>query len=79
MPMRQNLSRMTAEEAESLIFNGAMVAVSGLAPAGAPGRAAGMSRLGRVLHRAGTAIGHRLLRGLRPEPPVTTVWPRPRP
>ncbi len=41
MPMRQNLSRMTAEEAESLIFNGAMVAVGGLTPAGAPGRAAG--------------------------------------
>ena len=63
MPMRQNLSRMTAEEAESLIFNG------GDGGRGRPRTrrrarpCRGLSRLGRVLHRAGTAIGHRLLEG----------------
>ena len=70
---------MTAEGAESRIFNGAMVAVGGLTPAGAQAVPRALARLARVLHRAGTAIQHRLLRGLRPEPPVTTGWPGPRP
>ena len=59
MLIRQKLSRMTAD-AESLIFNGAMVAVVGVTRAGAgpalPGAAQGRHRDPR-----------RLLRGLRPD------------
>ena len=63
MPTGETPSRMTTEEAAALILNGAMVAVGGLTPAGAPKvvpRAP--ARLARVLHRAGTAFQQKLLR-----------------
>ncbi len=64
MPIGETLSRMTTEEAAALIFNGAMVAVGGLTPAGAPKAVPrALARLARVLRETGIAIQHKLLSG----------------
>src|SRR5271165_7671624 len=64
MPANNTYATLTAEEAASLIPNGAMVAVSGFTPAGAPKSVPrALAKRARELHQAGAAFQVKLLSG----------------
>ena len=64
MPANNTYATLTAEEAASLIPNGAMVAVSGFTPAGAPKAVPrALAKRAGELHERGQAFQIRLLSG----------------
>jgi propionyl-CoA:succinyl-CoA transferase len=64
MATNKTYACLTANEAAALISNGAMVAVSGFTPAGAPKAVPrALAKRARELHQAGAAFQVKLLSG----------------